>query len=185
MPSLKFISQDEFTEISIDEMKNYLKVDSDITDDDDLIIGMIKSAVEKIEKYCNILLRACTLDVIFDDFDIDEGEVILPLIPCSQVSNVYLIDSQGVETEQTTFYQTGLNLKEIKIPGWSEDYKIRIRYIAGYGIETVDYETESIPEIAKQAIYKIVSDWYENRDSQIIPGEVRRMLTSISYKSWM
>jgi uncharacterized phiE125 gp8 family phage protein len=185
MPSLKFISKDQFTAVPIDTMKNYLRIDDDLTQDDELIEGMIKSAVEKIENYCNILLRACEVDVLFNDIDIDDGEVMLPLIPFSQILKVYLID-KGEETEQTDYIQSGLNQVDVKVSTWMEGQQIKVRYIAGYGIENLGFETEAIPDIVFQALNKVVANWYENRDTEgILPGEVRRMLNSISYKSWI
>jgi len=46
---------------SLDKVKNYLKIDLNETLENDLILSLVKSAVEKIESYCNILLRNCTV----------------------------------------------------------------------------------------------------------------------------
>ena len=185
MPESKIISKDQFN-TDIQKMKNYLKFQVDNSQEDELIIQMMNSAVEQIEKHCNILLRKCTVDCYFEDFDIDSGIVLLPLIPLSDVLNVYLIDEQGIETETTGFYVYGGQAKEVKISTWSKDERIRVRYIGGYGIKTEGKETEPIPETAQLAINKTVAWWYEHRDdSMTLPGEVRRMLNQISYKSWI
>jgi hypothetical protein len=99
---------------------------------------------------------------------------------------VYNIDGYGTETEDTTAYQTGGTIKEIYSALYTEGYKMKVKYTAGYGITTEGYETESMPEIAKLAIYDMVSLWYEDRGvEKVLPKDVRKSLNAISYSSWI
>lgn len=181
----KIISKEDYSDISMPEILNYLKYEADDTNEEySLIQSMLFAAAEAVENRCNIMLRPAVIDAYFDDFDIDEGSVILPIAPFSSIIEVVNVDSIGGETA-ATYSQTKSNLCEVNISAWYGG-KIRIKYNCGYGIEAEGEETESAPEIAKQAIYKTVANWFENRDTEtILSGEVRRMLNQISYAPWI
>lgn len=186
MPQTKITTKGSFTGITLASMRNYLKFELTDAVEDALITSMIAAAVERVEKYCNILLRVCTVEAIFDDFEVSDeragGSVLLPCIPCISVTSVNIIDSQGTATDETSFLQKGSQLKEVICPNYKDGDNLKIVFQAGYGGES----QESIPEIAIQVIYKLVGRMYEQRGSEEpLSGDERKDLNKISFNAWI
>ncbi len=110
MANIKVISKTDYTGLTLAEVKNFLKVDLTVTAEDALITMMLNGAVGELEKYCNIAIREVNYSVVFEDFDIDEGIVLLPVYPFASIDKVYLINQYG-ETETSEFNETGRRLK--------------------------------------------------------------------------
>lgn len=88
--------------VSLDEVKLHLRVD--ISTDDELIRGLIKSAVEWCEKYENAAYMVRTIKLYLDKFyDVVE----LPLPPLLSVSSITYVDTAGdTQTLSTSVYGT-------------------------------------------------------------------------------
>lgn len=54
--------------ITLDEAKTYLRVDTDLTDDDVRITSMIKASLHNIERRTNILVFARDKEYLFQDY---------------------------------------------------------------------------------------------------------------------
>lgn len=175
---IKATTKGTFTAISLAAMRNYLKFEDTNATEDTLITQLMNAAVEKVEDYCNIALRENAYTVLFEDFEIDEGTASLPVAPFKSFSSAYIVDKYGVETQDSNATYSGLNVVDVYSPSWIEGYRLKVDYVAGYTDLT-------IPQLALTAIYKTVSEWYENRGDHVLSGEVRRMLNPLSFTSWI
>lgn len=175
----KVVSRKDYDGVSIEDVKNYLRIDEDNDSDDVALIRMIKSAIELVEKRCSIYLAEAILEIYFEDFDNDEGSVSLPFFPISEIVSCKIVDIAGVETD-STYTLKGC---ELKVPIIT-DGNIKIQYKAGYGIQG---KTELAPELVKEAIISQVADWYENRSDYVpvLATKIKRLLKDITYSSWI
>ena len=60
--------------ISLEEAKNYLRIDDDLTEDDNSIIRMIEASLRYIEKYTDVIFYD-TVDLILNVGFTDESEI--------------------------------------------------------------------------------------------------------------
>ena len=171
----KVVSKSDFTGIPLATMRNYLKFEATDATEDALITQLMKSAVDQIENRCNIALRETALSIIFDEFDICDSRVILPVAPYVSLTKAYVVDTSGNETE-SEYKVIGATTPEVYIPTYIDGYKIKIEYTARY---------TSIPDLAITAILKQVADWYENRGDATLNAEVRKMCNELSYQPWI
>ena len=159
--------------ITLDDARQFIKFDETDTDEDGLILNMIKAARTYIEKHAGIAMAKKVLQVLFD-YDED---FILPVVPIVSVDKVETIDIEGEATEltlNTDYYTTGLNEKEIIYP-CSSAYQLKVEYTAGYG----ETETEVLPADLRHAVLTQVAQWYDNRDDfaeLTIMGSVQKII---------
>jgi len=170
-------------------INQYLKELTDnITGDDQAIIEkMATAAREWCEKYTQMCFAQKTLVATYlpDDVDYYERVIPLPSMPISSITSVKSISADGTETaltEDIGYYTFGNKKVEISIPkvfstsvGTNEkDDSIQVEYIAGYGAPG----NESLPEVLRQAMAKLVVDWWHSKGNWIpyLSSEVRRIL---------
>jgi hypothetical protein len=92
--------------ITLEQAKQYLRVDEDLSDDDSQIEQMIKSALSTIERRTNILFYARDKKYIFQDYCVKVYDY-----PINSVVSTF-----NVDTEQKTLftnYQTNTGDNEI------------------------------------------------------------------------
>lgn len=85
--------------ISLEEMKNHLKIDSDITEDDELVAGLIVAARNMVEAgtgasrdRCKVMV-ATTFDYSMDTFC--GMSIPLPRVPLISVTSITYVDTAG------------------------------------------------------------------------------------------
>lgn len=183
MPQIKNISRDEYTCITLKEIKDYLTIDEDNTSQDEMLRRMYFSAIDLIEKRCNIRLASCTIDCFFEDWEIDDNEILLPIAPFSSIVGVYYIDSQGVEST-ASYSKYGLNIVTVKLQSYIEGDKVRVRYICGYGIND---STEDVQKTYDELILSQIMDWYEHRPdwTPVLSTKIKRLLNEVTYRTWI
>lgn len=138
----RFTYADDLSEpISLDEAKNYLKIDFDT--EDTLLAEMITSAREQAELFCNRSFVPKTIEFSTKDF---EDPVLLPFPNHTEITSVS-VDGEAVE-----YTSTGLTQLEIEVTAIGKELKVI--YQAG-GI---------ITKAEKEALKKVVADMYRNRD---------------------
>lgn len=163
---------------SVAEMKNYLKVESSITDDDALIGQLIQDARFFVERATGRALITQTITEHWDTWPYEEKtpRVIVPSVaPVRSVTSIKYIAEGGTPASLTTWASTDYTLdlitgknnyggaRIVKNPSidWPTlaDYPnaIEIVYPAGYGT------TAEIPGGLRQAIRRLVSIWYHHR----------------------
>lgn len=138
----RFTYADDLSEpISLDEAKNYLKIDFDT--EDTLLAEMITSAREQAELFCNRSFVPKTIEFSTKDF---EDPVLLPFPNHTKITSV-VVDGEAVE-----YTSTGLTQLEIEVTVIGKELKVV--YQAG----------GEITKAEKEALKKVVADMYRNRD---------------------
>ena len=139
--------------------KNHLKVS--VTDDDDLIKGLIDAAQETVEAFTNRKLSSETWYYYLDQFP--SGDIVLPFSPVTSITSVKYYDADN--SEQTyvanTDYYTNMKAEPAtirSINGWDGTYDkpdaVTVEYVTGY---------TSVPLELKQAMLVLIADMYDNR----------------------
>lgn len=149
--------------ITLSEAKNYLKVDFD--DDNDLITGLIASARVRLEKYAGIAMSARTLQVVayVDEF------IELPYAPLNTITTVEYWDGSGwVAMALGDYYVLGTTYKKIYMVA-NNRMEYRFTYTCGY---------TTIPAPMKTALYKLLADLYDYRESSVEDTKPNPNITS-------
>jgi len=174
---LELVTDASVEPVTLAEMKDFMKVD--LTDEEDIITSLIKSARISIEKYCGIGLISKTYDYYFDKA---EDVIKIPLPPLQSITTFAYNDTTYTETEiSSSYYKVFtfdnnkgevIKLQTFTYPSNIPDYRaFRIRFVNGYGATA-----NTVPETLKQALKLTVSHWFENRESQELPSEAIRLL---------
>lgn len=162
------------------EMKEFLKVDILITNDDTLIDNLVKGAMIEFEEYARIALLTQTWNLYLDKIG---QKIELPRPPLQTVEHFYWYDENYAQTEMTAaLYITrilsaaepGYILRKPAV-SW-EVYTvngdgIKVEFTAGYGDAATD-----VPQDIVEAIKSIVAWRYENRGSKEIPGDAQAVM---------
>lgn len=138
--------------ITLSEAKNYLKVDFD--DDNDLITSLITSARVRLEKYAGVAMTARTLQAVayVDEF------IELPYAPINTITKVEYWDNQEwVEISLGQYNILGTTYKKVYMSAFSH-MEFRFTYTCGYA---------TTPSVMKTAMFKILADLYDYRESSV------------------
>jgi uncharacterized phiE125 gp8 family phage protein len=176
--------------VTIDEAKNHVNYDDNHTDTLNALHNMIEAAQGLCENYTETYFSKRDVVFYFEkdcDYDEDEKTLIFPFSPVNTLSEVLAIDKEGNETELedgSTYYLRGLKRKKIYIPtSISTGTYVEIiawKVTANIGSDTVD-------PVAKQAVLKLVAEWYKNKFNYIpiLNDQVKDMLSNITDKGWL
>lgn len=163
--------------ISIEEAQAHLRLDSD--DDNEWLVGAIRTARERCENITGVRLITQTWDLYTDRFP--RGRVlVLPdhISPVKSVTGLYYTPENGVETEfassNYTLEQHGqpqsIWLKANKLwPGDTLEVVngVRVRVVCGFGAAGT-----SVPYELLAAMKLMIGDLYEFRESNYPSGMV-------------
>lgn len=146
---LKITSDMVAEPVSLTDMKSWLRVD--VSNDDGLIIKLISSARQSLEKYTGCGFGVKSYEMIKEITD----EFTLPYAPLILVNSVY--------------QKTGINTWELLSK--NVDYEVigDTLKVYGYGIYKVAYQSgfSTLPESLCSDIKTIVAYMYENRGMKI------------------
>lgn len=146
---LKITSDMVAEPVSLTDMKSWLRVD--VNNDDGLIIKLISSARQSLEKYTGCGFGVKSYEMIKEITD----EFTLPYAPLILVNSVYK--------------KTGINTWELLSK--NVDYEVigDTLKVYGYGIYKVAYQSgfSTLPESLCSDIKTIVAYMYENRGMKI------------------
>ena len=189
MSGLKIITESNVLPISLNEIKQTLRIDPDNFDQDAELIMMLKSSIKTIEEYTGRVFIPKTFDFALDhipyaqDDKLIEGfstgpfmektqnYIMLPKSPIVQVSSFKYYDDSDTET---TFASSNYYIDNFSEPAklvlrrsqtFPDVSSLRVsnafivRFDAGYGTTPKD-----VPEPIKQAIGLYTSHLYENRE---------------------
>ena len=165
--------------VSLDEAKNHLKVDT--SEDDSLILGLIKSAREIAEHETNRALITQEWELILDT---GGEEIDIPKPPIQSVDSIKVITEAGSEVEvSATSYYVDLGGKgRVRLKTGSTWPTHRgfasfiIAFTCGYGDNP-----EDVPRGIRDGILKLITHLYENRGDDI-PKEALSVFAP--YKVW-
>lgn len=144
--------------ITSTEVKLHLKID--YSTDDTLIDRLIQMAREFVEGY---LQRALINRTVTAEWTRHGKRMHLPLQPSSAITSVTWLYSDGTTealTLNSEYFVDGSSDKSIRItPSYNG---LRVVYTAGYGANS-----SSVPAIIKEAMLRIVANYYEYRTDNI------------------
>lgn len=163
--------------VSVDEVKEYLRIDID--EEEDLLESLIVAAVAYVEEYTNRALITQTWDELLKVFPV-KNYYQIPKTPFVSLEaaeymgegDTTYTDFTDILTVDTYNDRVYLNYSEtwpcyILEPGGG----VRFEWTCGYADDGTYDASETgagIPEPIKQAIKLLVAHWYENREPILI-----------------
>lgn len=176
MTALRLITAPVDAPVSLDEMKEHLRVETDA--EDDLITAYRDAAVAHLDGWRGILgmaLMAQVWELTLDEFPGDE--IRLPLGPVINIVSVKYDDEDG---DETTIDAAEYDLDANDNPAWLLPVDswpttldginaVRVRFTAGHATAA------EVPEPIKQAIRLIVGNWYQNREEVVVGSTVAKL----------
>jgi uncharacterized phiE125 gp8 family phage protein len=175
--ALKCLSPSTALAVTVDDLKDHLRISS--TDEDILLRSYIRTATKQAE---NVMKRQCCTAqwrFVLPEFK-DEIELPRPPVVSSQVTIEYLNSSGGTATCPSTVYEVDIYQEPAVIrlnyeSTWPETYgvdnSVRITFVAGYPVSTVDNEP-TVPDDIKLWIMMRAGDMYEHRESMALGENV-------------
>ena len=162
--------------VSLETAKAFLRVDGTA---DDAVIGLLISAArEKGEAISRLAFLTQTVELVLDAWP-DDLTLRLRRAPLQSVTSVTYLDEEGVQATWTDYqvdarsavgYVTFGSVPSVTL---FPTGAIKITYVAGYG----DTAT-SVPSNIQMALLMLIAYWYENRESQDVPKNIRDMFMS-------
>jgi len=165
--------------VSIDEMKDYLRLEGFVDEDeitteslsnfdfDDILIAdMIVAARKKMEKFLGVSLVFHTWKVLFTNL---AGDIEFPYGPVQDLTS--LAYKSGTAVGDSSIYTYGYDFLHLEAPLGE---KMTAIYDAGY---------EECPEAVALAIKQCVSYWYENRITGEVPS-IAKATASPYKRAW-
>ena len=174
--------------VDLAEAKNYLKLPSGSTADDDLITELITASRQELEGYTGLGFAPRTIQVYWEGskkFD-------LPLPPQyddtigQTIYRVYNDDTADeLLTENSDYYITGMTYK---VADMNDFWSTGTTTVTGYKIEYITgYAT--LPKALKEALLKTINYNYYNRGDEDLftglPNEVKLMVRPYKLNQWV
>lgn len=163
--------------LTLNEVKNHLRVELDFLDDDALITTLISAGYEFASDYTNRVIIEVTKELRLDDF---QEEIQLPYLPVIGITSIEYKDSDDVDQAFNDYYLDLRDLfatvkakKGFSFPATNGDYEnVVITYTVGY---------TTIPDKINQAILLIIGSMYTQRENQIIGVSIDTVPVSAEY----
>ncbi len=151
--------------ITLAEVRQHLRLPEDAIEDD-LLLGLIKTARVYCENYTRRALAEQTMETYKDRFS-GADPIMLPCPPLLSVVEIGYTDSTGQETilsNSDYLVDTASEPGQV-MPAYGTAWpvyiphpatSVRIRFVAGFAV---------LPEPIRQALLLLVGHWYENREA--------------------
>lgn len=171
--------------VTTDEAKLFLRVDT--TADDDLILSMIHAARMWCETYTGRSFITQTIDQSFAGLPTEVQPLLLKRGPVASITSVTYLDADGVShtlpsTEYALRKSTGVRASRFELEATSTtsaptlygytDRPVTVRTVCGYGVNQTD-----VPQGIKAAVYLLVGDQYEARQTMLDGSKTKSALT--------
>lgn len=162
--------------LTVEEAKANCRVVLTVTDDDELLVALIKAAQDRIESETGRALLTQTLDVKLDRWPL--GPIDVPKPSLRSVTSITYVDTAGTtQTWSSSLYQVSApsgptSARGRIVPAYGQVYPvarnqmdaITVRISAGYG------EASDVPQALKQAGLLMVGEWYDVSRSGSVVG---------------
>ena len=178
--------------LTLDECRQHLRVDATEADDSDsdligqhpddaLIMSMQSAAREYVENFTGLSLTTRTLELALDQFPSDSVDGTTEIIlPCGPVQSIVSI-ATGEPTSDTDALDFNLDAatyaldlyrnpqKVVPVSSWpsviTATNTIKVRYIAGYAVQTDLTDTgRPLPASLRAAVLLVLGHLYEHRE---------------------
>jgi len=171
--------------VTLERARQHLR-NEDLHYDDDYMRGIIRAAVDVLERTYGLALLTQTVRQWHASFPCDSAKpMMLRIAPLISVTSIQYIDSAGAtQTWSASEYTTGhYNGRPIIVPKttytWPTDTDpdhpnaVIITYQAGYGDKP-----SNVPPVITQSLLLSITDFYENRTDSVrnLPTTVDRLM---------
>lgn len=156
--------------VTVSELKTHLRLDG--TTYDTMLAGYISACRDAVEKHTGRTLINTVLELYYDEFPSNNGELILIRPPVQSVSSIIYVDEDGVsQTLSSSLYRTDLvSLYPRITPAYDESWPdtqavsnaVKITYTAGYGAAAAN-----VPAALKECIKSLCADLFEHPESNV------------------
>jgi uncharacterized phiE125 gp8 family phage protein len=119
--------------VNLADMKTYIRVSPDITDDDNLITSLIKAARAKIEMFCGVSLITRTIQCRLLN---QLGDIELPFGPVDEITEI--TDVTGTALDDDTWTLDGVSFKTLNSPSNTE---VTVTYTVTAPISSDEWKT--------------------------------------------
>lgn len=165
---VEYILPDPLNDIvTLAQARKQLRLESDFTDEDDLIQTYIDAAVEASEQYMNAHLYKKDMVITLDAF---QKSLVFEAYPLRSVTSVeyYKTGEESLTTLETTdWYLTTQNIKQNILNIKNIPTDVAERFDAVEITLAIGYNSASkVPAPIKQAIKLQISDMYERREDR-------------------
>lgn len=172
---LQRIAGPDVEPLTLEQARQYLKLDPDLTAENDLVSDLIVAAREATEDFCKRTwvesTWLLTLEAFPDHPDPDDPRIALPMGPVLSVIRVSYTDQQGAPQEVID-YQSALET----VPAWIAPPlnqcwpfarcgagAVQIEYRAGYASGGSPTDASRVPAMVRQTMRAILAVWFEER----------------------
>ena len=175
--------------VSLDEIKDQLRIERGETAEDDLLNGLISAARDRAETYTGRRLLTQTWKAYYQKWSTGEYfELPYPPLQAIQSSGLIYKNSTGNSTTVWSSGDSQWEVDTVSEPGrlhlkYGEDWPtetlwnvnpISIQYICGYGTTDRGYSSQ-VPEPIKLGMKMLIGHWYENRENTIVGKTVEEI----------
>lgn len=175
---LQRIAGPEVEPLSLEQARMQLKLDPDLTDENDLITDHIKGAREQCEDFCQRTFCESTWRYSLDAFPFEsyygnQEAIVLPMGPVIEIVSFGYVDQQGLpQALDPLMYRLATSgPREMVFPApWNTSWpfarcgSVAIEYRAGYPGAGSPPGAENVPARVRQTMRSIITRWFEKRD---------------------
>jgi uncharacterized phiE125 gp8 family phage protein len=179
--ALKLVTPATAYPVSLQEMKDHLRVDG--TDEDDLVTSLIAAGTGYAEAEARRAFVTQTWRLSLDAFpspargcrSLESGQhglhdpILIPLAPVIAVSSLTYVDTAGdTQTWSSSNYTVDADAEPARVvPAYGVAWPatrdvpnaVKVTFTAGYGAAS------AVPDGVKVAIRMLAAHWYENREA--------------------
>ncbi len=156
-----------FLPVNINDVKSFLRIDESSSEEDSLLLSLVKFAQNLVEQHTGTILTSQTYKMYLPYFP--SHPLKFPVSKVSSITSIqYYDENNALQTLSSSVYELD-NKRKINTlvlvdgESWPDEYNransVIVTYVAGYASATV------IPETLKHAIKVIVGNLYEKRVS--------------------
>jgi uncharacterized phiE125 gp8 family phage protein len=174
---LRRIAGPDVEPLTLEQARAHLKLDADLTAENDQIADWIIAAREMTEDFCKRTWVESTWLLRLDNFPSnpcdfpDDPRIVLPRGPVLDVVRVSYVDQQGA-TQEITDYQAALDTEPPYILPAANQWwpfaafgsgRVEIEYRAGYASGGSPTDASGAPASVRTTMRAMIALWYENR----------------------
>ena len=167
--ALEIVNAPDEAPISVTEGKLHLRIDADLTEDNNLIGAMIKAATNNAQDFTHRQFMSAEYDLFLDAFP---AVICPPRPPLVSVTSIKYFDTDGNEqTIDAADYQVDAKStigriiptegKSWPAVGYGMN-RVTVRFVAGYGVR------DNVPDEIKAAIRLTLGHLYEHRENVLV-----------------
>jgi uncharacterized phiE125 gp8 family phage protein len=175
---VQLVSASTSKAVSLDDVKDWLRLERGYTDEDDILRAMRDAAVNRCEEYVGRKLITQTWNVFFNHFPAGNQDIVIPWGPLQNLvstsTSVIYTDS---DSSTVTFASSNYSVDTVSDNGrvvlnygelWptatlARNNPIQIDFVTGYGDNSSDVE----PQI-KNGIKRYIGDLHEHREDTLV-----------------